>query len=147
MKEKSQEKWWSDGLKFECQQSGKCCVSHGEYGFVYVTREDRRNMAQTLKMSTIQFTKKFCDKSDGIYHIKDTGSECLFLLNNKCTVYKSRPTQCRTWPWWPETMNAKAWKKEVVTFCPGVGKGRKWSAEEIDKNIAEQAEWEENLHK
>jgi hypothetical protein len=33
-------------------------------------------------------------------------------------------------------MNAKAWKAEVESFCPGVGKGRIWSKSEIEE-IAE----------
>ena len=41
--------WWKDGLRFQCQQSGKCCVSHGEYGFVYLTLADRQNIARALK--------------------------------------------------------------------------------------------------
>lgn len=142
-----QKKWWSEGLKFECQQSGKCCVSHGEYGFVYVTKKDRQNMARLLKMTTLQFTRKFCSKTDGVFHINDTGKDCLFLLNKKCTVYSARPTQCKTWPFWPETMSAKAWKKDVVSFCPGVGKGKTWTAKEISQNIDEQQKWEDNLHR
>lgn len=104
-------------------------------------------MAKLLKMTTLQFTKKFCTKTDGVFHINDTGSDCLFLLNKKCTVYAARPTQCKTWPFWPETMSAKAWKKDVVNFCPGVGKGKVWSAQEISKNIDEQQNWEDNLHR
>jgi Fe-S-cluster containining protein len=50
--------------------------------------------------------------------------ECIFLKKNKCSVYKARPTQCRTWPFWPENMSSKTWNKEIVNFCPGVGKGK-----------------------
>ncbi|MGZ5280435.1 MAG: YkgJ family cysteine cluster protein, partial [Pseudobdellovibrionaceae bacterium] len=51
----------------------------------------------------------------------------------------ARPIQCRTWPFWPDVMNAKTWKKEVVTFCPGVGKGPIISAAKIRKVMKEQA--------
>ena len=30
-------------------------------------------------------------------------------------------------------MSAKGWAKEVEAFCPGVGKGRVWKKEEIQK--------------
>lgn len=139
----SQKTWWSEGIRFECQGSGNCCVSHGEYGFVYVTKEDRKNMAAQLGLKTAAFTKKFCNKTDGFFHLKDNGEDCVFLKNKRCTIYKSRPAQCRTWPFWPETMSAKAWKKDVVGFCPGVGKGRLWDADEIQKNLKLQKEWEE----
>lgn len=32
-------------------------------------------------------------------------------------------------------MNAKAWKAEVESFCPGVGKGKVWSKAEIELSM------------
>ena len=103
-------------------------------------------MARSLGLSTPEFTKKYCTKSDGIYHLIDGDDGlCTFLDNKKCGIYAGRPSQCRTWPFWPEVMDAKVWKKEVAAFCPGVGKGRLWSPEEIQKNLDLQTESEENL--
>jgi Fe-S-cluster containining protein len=56
---------------------------------------------------------------------------CSFLDGKRCSVYEGRPSQCRTWPFWPENMNARTWNREIVPFCPGVGKGRLYTAEEI----------------
>jgi Fe-S-cluster containining protein len=129
--------WWEKGIRFECQGSGQCCVSRGEYGYVWMTLDDRRNMAKALSLTTAAFTRAFCEKTDGLYRLKDgTGPDCVFLLENRCSVYAGRPTQCRTWPFWPEVMSAKTWKKEVASYCPGVGKGRLHSATEIRKSIA-----------
>ena len=127
-----------EGIRFECQQSGKCCTSRGSYGFVYVTLDDRRRLAKHLKMSTQRFTKTYCAKTDGHFHLKDPEEDCNFLDGTGCSVYAARPSQCRTWPFWPENMNARAWKKEVMSFCPGVGKGRLYSRNEIEA-ILEQA--------
>ncbi len=126
--------WYKDGVKFQCQGSGKCCISRGEYGFVYVTAEDRRRMAKEFGVPTRSFTSKYCKKTDEGYHlIEEPGrSECLFLENNQCSVYKARPTQCRTWPFWPEFLNAKKWRSEVKNFCPGVGKGKLYDPVEIE---------------
>jgi hypothetical protein len=35
-------------------------------------------------------------------------------------------------------MSAKSWNKSVATYCPGVGKGKFWSAEEIRAALKEQ---------
>jgi hypothetical protein len=35
-------------------------------------------------------------------------------------------------------MSPKAWKKDVASYCPGVGKGRLYSEEEIVKILNEQ---------
>lgn len=142
---KTSESWWKEGVRFECQGSGQCCTSHGEYGFVFMTKEDRQRMARFLKMRTSDFTKKYCDISNHFYHLKEDpqNPDCQFLVNKRCSVYSARPTQCRTWPFWPEVMNAKTWKKEIASFCPGVGKGKVITAEVIEKNINEQKKSED----
>lgn len=101
-------------------------------------------MAKVLGMNTAAFTRKFCKKQAGIWRLKDGAKgACRFLSGSKCTVYRGRPTQCRTWPFWPETLNAKTWNREVAQFCPGVGKGRLWSENEIRSVLLEQRASEE----
>lgn len=132
-------KFWSEGIQFQCQGSGNCCVSRGGYGYVYLTLKDRRLMAKALGLTTSAFTKQYCDQEDGIWKLKSTAEDdCVFLEGKRCAVYKGRPTQCRTWPFWPEVMNAKVWSQEVSSFCPGVGKGKVWSAEEVEAQLREQ---------
>lgn len=135
-------KFYEEGLRFQCQGSGNCCTSHGEFGFVFLTLDDRRRFAKHLKTTTAAFTRKYCDLKDGVWHLKEDGKnpDCMFLTNKRCTVYEARPTQCRTWPFWPEVMNPKSWKTEVASFCPGVGKGPLISKEEIEKVIFEDYE-------
>jgi len=142
-----QKEWWADGIRFQCQGSGKCCVSRDEYGFVFLTKNDQKNLAKHLGISTSAFTKKYCTKLKGLFHLNEDPKDpnCLFLQNKKCSVYEARPTQCRTWPFWPEVMNPKTWKNEVATFCPGVGKGPKVSAKIIERAIAEQKLSEDEL--
>ena len=107
-------KWWKDGVRFECQGSGQCCVSRGQFGFVYLTLEERQKMAAHLKISTAKFTREYCKKTSGVFHLKDAdGPECIFLKDKRCSVYTVRPMQCRTWPFWPEVRGAKTWAKDT----------------------------------
>jgi len=129
-------KFYQEGIRFECQGSGRCCVSRGGYGFVYLSARDRKRMASELGMATRDFTRKYCTKTNGWFHLKDMQGDCVFLSDKKCTVYEGRPAQCRTWPFWPENMNAKIWNTEVAKFCPGVGKGRVHTPQEIEKQLA-----------
>lgn len=145
-KVKQQQEWWAKGIRFECQGSGQCCVSHGEFGYVWMTLEDRSRMAKVLGMRTSAFTRKYCLMTDGLYRLKDGAAEaCIFLKDKRCSVYEGRPTQCRTWPFWPEVMSAKAWKTEVAAFCPGVGKGRVHSKDEIETALEAQRQSEKIL--
>lgn len=143
----SKKKWWSEGVRFECQGSGRCCLSRGEYGHVYLTSKDRRALAKLLKLSTREFTKTYCELDDGSYQLKeDTGREdCIFLEGKRCGVYEARPTQCRTWPFWPEHMGAKQWAREVAAFCPGVGKGPVIAPERIQTILDEQLKANEQI--
>jgi Fe-S-cluster containining protein len=141
--------WWSKGVRFQCQGSGKCCTSHGEFGFVFMTPEDRKRMARHLGMTTSAFVRKHCEKTNGAWHLIEDpkNPDCRFLKGKSCGVYEGRPTQCRTWPFWPEVMSAKSWKKEVVSFCPGVGKGPLISAKKIQEQLDEQKQSEAALLK
>jgi hypothetical protein len=129
--------WWHDGVRFACQGSGKCCVSRGAYGYVYLTLEDRQRLARTLGIPTRQFTRQYCARTDGQFHLRDDGPDCRFLEDQRCAVYEGRPTQCRTWPFWPENMNPRAWTA-IAEFCPGVGQGKAVPREKIEQILRDQ---------
>jgi Fe-S-cluster containining protein len=105
---------------------------------VYVTLEDRRRLAAHLGMATQQFTKRYCTREDGHIHLNEPEKDCFFLVNGRCRVYEARPTQCRGWPFWPENMKKDVWEREIVPNCPGVGKGRLYTADEIRAILREQ---------
>lgn len=113
-----------------------------------MTGSDRKRMAKVLGLSTREFTSKHLAKTEGVWHLKEdtANGDCRFLVGgNRCGVYEGRPDQCRTWPFWPEVMNAKTWKKEVAAYCPGVGKGKLHTAEEIRVAMEKQRKSEEDL--
>lgn len=145
VKKAKNEKWWQEGIQFQCQGSGRCCVSRGEYGYVYLTLEDRKRFAKYFGLTTTEFSRKYCKKAEGYWTLRDFSNSCVFLENQNCSVYEARPTQCRTWPFWPENMSAKGWKKEVTSYCPGVGKGKLWKPEEIEGVLKIQVASERNL--
>mgnify|MGYP001157038042 CR=1 FL=1 len=126
------DKFYKHGIRFECQGTGKCCRFRGIYGYVYLSLTDRRRLAAHLGMTTRAFTLKSTDKTEGLFHLKRNIRHCPFLKDGQCIVYDSRPTQCRTWPFWPDNMSPSTWKKEIESFCPGIGKGKLYSTEEID---------------
>ena len=126
-------RFYRDGLRFECQGEGKCCVTRGRYGYVYLSFNDRRRLALYLGITSAEFTSTYTNKVDGLYELKYTGNDCPFLNRGRCSAYDARPNQCRTWPFWPENMNEAVWEREVAAWCPGVGKGRLYTADEIEE--------------
>ncbi len=131
-----EKKIYENGINFQCQGSANCCISRGSYGFVFLSKKDLIKLAKFFKVSLMDFKKKHCDITDGFLHLKEIRKkgECIFLKdNNKCGVYKYRPTQCKTWPFWQENMNVKMWNDDVVNFCPGIGKGKLLNKKKIEK--------------
>ena len=141
--------FYAEGIKFECQGSGKCCTSRGSYGYVYLTEDDQKRFAKYFKMTRAAFLEKYCGEKDGHAFLLDpremgyTGhpeGDCLFLIENRCSVYEARPEHCRTWPFWPENMNPKTWRTEIAAYCPGVGKGKLHTFEEIKEILDSQSQ-------
>jgi Fe-S-cluster containining protein len=58
--------------------------------------------------------------------------DCIFWDDSGgCQVYASRPTQCRTYPFWKANLQTELdWKAEKRP-CPGVGEGSLHSREII----------------
>lgn len=125
--------WYSDGLQFECSQCGDCCS--GAPGYVWVNPEEIQAMADEMGMHIDTFEGKFIrkigrDKS----LIEYPDGDCIMLdpRTRKCLVYNGRPIQCRTWPFWDSNLKKKKDWKETCDVCPGSGKGRLYSFEEIE---------------
>jgi Fe-S-cluster containining protein len=59
--------------------------------------------------------------------------DCFFLTEKGCSVYEGRPEQCRTYPFWSSIVEDKAaWDAEMAS-CPGMGQGKLYTKEEIEK--------------
>ena len=138
---------FKEGIRFECQGSSNCCVSRGSYGYVYLSNKDILRLSKFTKLKYDDFIKLYCDKTDGFTHFKEkkNSSKCIFLDKKKCSVYKARPIQCRTWPFWKENMNTKKWNNEISKLCPGINKGGKFSKKNIDKVINEDEDNEKRI--
>ena len=125
--------WYPNGLRFSCQQCGRCCRDDGEYTEVYVTREEVAEMAVFLNLYPHEAMKLYVKQSDGFETLTSRRGVCVMLVENRCRIYPVRPRQCRTWPFWPQNLSRRAWHGEVKPRCPGVGAGRRYSEEEIER--------------
>ena len=54
----------------------------------------------------------------------ESDGRCTFLDRaNQCRIYRVRPKQCRTYPFWPEVLASRSsWRSEAET-CEGIGRG------------------------
>lgn len=142
---KSAGNFYSAGIRFECTGCGQCCKTRGSYSYIYVTLEERRRLATHLRMKTAAFTRRYCEKTAGLFHLREPAKDCAFLQGERCSVYEARPGQCRTWPFWPENMSRTVWANEVKRDCPGVGVGRLYSVAEIEAHLADEKRREKQM--
>lgn len=132
-KKKTDDPWYRDGLRFECTQCGDCCT--GEPGYVWVDEQEIVALARRMEMDVDTFEHRFV-RSVGPRKtlVEYPDGDCIFLdpETRGCTVYGQRPVQCRTWPFWDSTLeNRRAWK-ETCEVCPGSGRGKLYTFEEIE---------------
>ena len=83
--------------------------------------------------------RNHCSRLEGHTIIKFKDNVCSLFQDGKCSAYKVRPIQCRAFPFWEESLDDWVWHEEIATICPGVNRGRLYSAREIEK-IASQVE-------
>jgi Fe-S-cluster containining protein len=130
----SSKPWYHKGLRFECTRCGNCCRNHGEYAFVYLTEADLAAIPAHLGLPRAEFVARYCTTDDGWTVLRMDQPACPFLgPDSGCTIYPVRPKQCATWPFWSENLDRAIWEGPVRDCCPGIGKGPKTSAEEIDR--------------
>lgn len=92
-----------------------------------MNRKEIQNIASRIGMHEKSFLVQYVDE-----RVDDTGkhfhslkkhhtkNQCIFLNGSKCSIYNDRPTQCRTYPYWPHVMIGDAeWKGEARN-CEGI---------------------------
>ncbi len=127
------EPWYKNGIRFECTGCGDCCkCKPGEEGYVYLSGDDVCAISKCLGIAENIFLEKYTERRLQSLVLKDWNRDCLFLKENKCEIYEARPSQCRTWPFWEIALVPKNWRSKVEGVCPGVGRGKIFSKEEID---------------
>ena len=130
----TKKRWYQDGLKFKCTGCGDCCT--GAAGYVWVNQEEIAKLASLLKQSVDEFEDIYIRKIGIRKSLKElpVSFDCVFLDSEtrKCQVYKARPRQCRTWPFWDSNLkSAEDWER-TCQVCPGSGTGKLYSLGEIE---------------
>ena len=155
-------KFYKSGLRFECTGCGNCCSN--PKGYVQLTMEEAGNIAAFLSLSESEFLKVYTDfqEQENTFNLKSLHEnspeilsqnsspqekinspeqtprigDCIFLVNNRCSIYPVRPLQCRTFPFWPENLKSQYRWKIVAEDCPGINQGRVYLSEEIETILA-----------
>ncbi|MDR1220731.1 MAG: YkgJ family cysteine cluster protein [Treponema sp.] len=133
MHSKSREPFYQNGLRFSCARCSACC--RYESGFVFLSEDDVALLIKALNLPRHEVEGLYCTwvplgVIDRLSLKEKSNLDCIFW-NDGCSVYESRPLQCRTFPFWDSTLaDADAWER-AAQDCPGVGQGALHSFDEI----------------
>ena len=137
-------------VKFHCTKCGACCSYPGL--IVNVTPRDVRVLAKQLKADASALLKVLAfyqvepgsmDEAEvqermvfpavkthkGMAYLgllKQASGECIFLKDNKCTIYAARPRICQSFPFtYKKTERGieTSLTRFATTSCPGIGQG------------------------
>jgi Fe-S-cluster containining protein len=119
-------------LRFGCTGCGACCTRHGA---VYFTDLDIERVAAWYEVPIDQIRHGLLDETeDGDFVVLvDEDQLCPFYDpdQSSCIIHEVKPTQCRTYPFWPELVyDRDAWREEAQ-LCPGIDQGRTWAPDEV----------------
>ncbi|QQO08149.1 YkgJ family cysteine cluster protein [Breznakiella homolactica] len=132
--------FYSQGLPFSCQRCSSCC--RHDPGFVFLSEKDVNKLARALKMRYISFVETFCrwipagGGTEQLSLKELSNFDCVFWKEG-CTVYESRPLQCRTFPFWHSIVASRDYWDIYKQDCPGIGRGPVRSMAEIDSCLAQ----------
>ncbi|ETK85626.1 hypothetical protein F441_09771 [Phytophthora nicotianae CJ01A1] len=115
-------------LRFRCTGCGKCCTGKG--GRVRVNDREVEELAAATHSSISEFKRKFTraveedvggqKRTQLVLKQTSDDKQCIFLQGSKCSVYQARPTQCRTFPWWPQHLVSDYDWQLAAADCEGI---------------------------
>jgi Fe-S-cluster containining protein len=101
--------------KIDCTKCGNCCrnLSPG------LTKEDLRNLSHALNLSPAETVEKYTE-TDEMGELSLKHLPCIFLKENKCTVYAHRPETCASFPHMhkPEFISRLRRVADSYAICP-----------------------------
>ncbi|WP_068470114.1 YkgJ family cysteine cluster protein [Candidatus Protochlamydia phocaeensis] len=112
--------WYRKGLSFKCTGCGQCCT--GAPGYIWVSEQEIEQIAAFLQISLHEFSQRYLRRVKGKWSLLELPKtyDCVFLKDKKCQIYPVRPTQCRTYPWWPQNLKSEKDWQEAAKICEGI---------------------------
>jgi len=133
------ELFYADGLKFSCKRCSSCC--RYDSGFVFLSQKDIKKLSSALKVNVDSIINVYCRwvtdiNGNEVLSLKEKSNNDCILWDNGCTVYRCRPIQCVTFPFWKSIIASEKCWEIACGGCPGMNSGELHTKEEIEKICA-----------
>ena len=113
-------------VSFRCAKCGICCGDTKEKTrCILLLTPEAEQISKTTSQPTSQFAVKIEGREPYRYEMKKRveDGKCVFLENDRCTIYSVRPLICRFYPFELNSCGGK-YSFRFTEECPGIGKGR-----------------------
>jgi Fe-S-cluster containining protein len=121
--------------QFECTKCGLCCGdTEQKTRHILLLESEAAEISQKTSRKPEEFCEAIIGKEPYVYEMKKTVGKCIFLKDNQCTIYESRPLICRFYPF--ELKFCEDQDKYLFTAtleCPGIGKGKTLCKDDFEK--------------
>jgi Fe-S-cluster containining protein len=123
-------------VRFYCTKCGICCGDTKEKTrHILLLSPEAEQIAKATSQPILNFAEKTENKAPYVYEMKKTAEDrkCVFLEDNRCTIYPLRPLICRFYPFELRSAHGRNYKFLFTTECPGINKGRTLSEDYFKK--------------
>lgn len=114
-------------LRFKCIKCGICCGDTTEKTrHILLLSEEAEKIAEATQQPIAVFAVEISGKVPYTFEIRKTAKDgkCVFLADNRCSIYSLRPLICRFYPFELKPNEAKRHEFFCTDECPGVNKGK-----------------------
>ncbi len=105
---------------------------------MWVNKAEIEAIAEVLGMEVAELERQYVRKVGIRKSLRElSGGDCVFFDSHSrsCRIYDVRPRQCRTWPFWQSNVRTEADWQDTREVCPGCGKGKLRSPEQIQSQL------------
>ena len=113
-------------IRFECNRCGLCC---GDTNYRVRTIALLKSEAQQISVVTKREIREFAQEMRGMQPYaylmrKNEDGNCVFIKENRCTIYRIRPLVCEFYPFELLTDDKGLYVFRSSDECPNLGKGK-----------------------
>ena len=118
--------FYQNGLRFSCTRCSACC--RHTPGYVFLSRNDLTALAVHFGISVDELRNVYC-RQVSFGHVRrlslleKKNLDCIFWEDGGCSVYSSRPLQCRSFPFWASSISSREEWERCGKTCPGIDQG------------------------
>ena len=117
---------YPNAVRFQCIKCGICCGDTKEKRRqVLLLKTEVEQIAKATGRHVFKFAVKIEDKAPYSYEMKKRkNGKCIFLENNRCSIYSLRPLICRFYPFELKVTHNQKYTFLYTDECPGINNGQ-----------------------